>query len=408
MTADTFDHARLTRVVSGEGSLRRIGSFARAYGNEATGSPARALLVAGSAAARASGALGEVERSLLASGVEFELLEGVPPNPGVAIVDAGAGLAVTHQASVVVGVGGGSALDAAKAMAVAAAMRSHFRRFLSGIGGANDVVSAALPVIAVPTMPGSGSELNGTSVIVDEATGRKLSSHSPLAAPRLCLCDVRYMATAPRRLLAAGIADALCHAVEAAFSIRATVASDAYAEAAVRMLLRHGLAAVDNPEGDAPIDDLTRCWWATTLAGEALSLAGSIVAHPLAHPLSARIGMHHGESVALIEPSVVGFLDGRIESQVAVRVSEWFGSRAAKGGTALRAIRARMGNWFGELGVEEHAAGAVAGIDLDELHMQTLVADVLASGSRGLQNTPGTTLDENDVRELYGRVLGRN
>lgn len=390
-----FHGSQPTRLVAGSGVESRVGRYAASYG-------LRALIVAGERHARASGLLARVLGALRSEGMDAELLEGVGPNPTVSVVDAGATLARAWRADVIVGVGGGSVVDAAKAIATAATTDDgrSFRSHLSGLRPPGLLVTTALPVVALPTLPGSGSESNGTSVITDDETGRKLSAHSDLAAPRIALLDPELVLDAPASLVGAGLADAWCHALEAGLSSAATIASDALAEQALRMLQRDGSTPVDDrTDRDARAVALIRAWWATNLAGLALTHAGSIVTHPLAHPLSARLDARHGVAVAALEPAVLAIFaerfadDGRIS-----RIARWIDVRGSDDpATAVRGVLTKLGRYASGMGVRESAAD----LGLVEPLVADVVRDARASGSRGLANLPG---GEPTADELF-RVL---
>jgi alcohol dehydrogenase class IV len=360
----------------------QAGRYAAAYGR-------RALLVTGESHARRSGLLARVQAALHADDMAVEMLEGVGANPTASVVDAGALLARAWRADVIVAIGGGSVVDAAKAIATSAAADEHrpFREHLSGIRTSSLLVTAALPVVALPTLPGSGSETNGTSVITDDETGRKLSAHSDLAAPRIALLDPELVADAPRELVAPGLVDAWCHAVEAGLSGSSTIASDALAEQALRMLQRAGAETLALDSRAARVEAIARAWWATNLAGMALTLAGSIVTHPLAHPLSARLDARHGEAVAALEPSVLAaFADRFIADGRITRVAHWLDVRGAEDPeTALRGVLGRLVRCCTTLGVRS----SVADLGLVEPLVADVVRDARASGSRGLANLPG-------------------
>jgi alcohol dehydrogenase class IV len=415
VTQTAFELYQPTQVVSGHGVAARVASFAQLFGT-------RALVITGGASARACCALGDVEDSLKRAGMEFDYLEGVPTNPSCAVVDAGGTLVRAEGIDVVIAVGGGSVIDVAKAVATVAVSRLSYRRYLSGLRDGSERLDATLPVIAVPTLPGSGSETNGTSVVVDDITGRKLSAHSDLAAPRVALLDATYAAHAPRELLALGMVDALCHAIEAALSPRATVASDALAEAAISMLLRDAPLAIeaeppvvpgspDGLDGDdgGPAPDwsdaceaLARCVWATNLAGQALSLSGSIATHPLAHPISARCGAHHGATVALLEPVVLALHGERYGADM-VKLARWIGAPHNAGVAAsTRRVVNRLVTLNRKLGV----AVTAEGLGLTPELVDELVADALASGSRGLEAPPSTpAFDGDDLRAVYDAAI---
>jgi alcohol dehydrogenase class IV len=384
-------HASLpTRLVGGSGVAAQVGRYAVGYGD-------RALVVVGDDHARASGLLARVTASLQSEGACVELVEGIGPNPSVATVDAGAALARAWRADVVLGLGGGSVLDVAKAIATAAAARDPetFAHHLSGLRRPGLLlVDSVLPVIALPTLPGSGSESNGTSVITDDASGRKLSAHSDLAAPRIALLDPELLRDAPAELLGPGLADGFCHALEAALSSSSTIASDALAEQAMRMLLRLGPAPLRERGDD---EGTLAAWWATNLAGQALTLAGSIVTHPLAHPLSARLDARHGAAVAALEPAVLAsFRDRFLESGSATKVGRWLDVRGAAKDpeAALRGVLTKLLRYCSSLGV----TGSIVDLGVRQELVSELVRDARASGSRGLRNLPG---EEPTPEELF-------
>lgn len=378
-----FHGSQPTRLVAGSGVEAQVGRYAASYG-------LRALVVAGERHARASGLLARVLGALRAEGMAAELLEGVGANPSVAVVDAGASLARAWRADVVVAVGGGSVVDAAKAIATAAPIDDgrSFRTHLSGLRPPGLLVVAALPVVALPTIPGSGSETNGTSVITDDETGRKLSAHSDLAAPRIALLDPELVLDAPAELIAPGLVDAWCHALEAGLSASSTIASDALAEQALRMLQRDAASPVDERRArEERSVALTRAWWASNLAGLALTHAGSIVTHPLAHPLSARLDARHGEAVAALEPAVLAtFADRFVADGRISRIARWIDVRGADDpATALRGVVTKLGRYATSLGVRATATD----LGLAEQLVAEVVRDARASGSRGLANLPG-------------------
>lgn len=390
-----FHVGATTHVVGGSGIVDRCGSWVATYGE-------RALLVVGERHARASGLLPRIEGALRAAALQVELVEGIGPNPGVGAVDAAATFARAWRADVVVAVGGGSVLDAAKAIATAAGARERrsFAEHLSGRRAADLLVDSVLPVVAIPTLPGSGSETNGTSVITDLETGRKLSAHSDLAAPRIALLDPELLLDVPDELVAPGLVDGACHALEAGLSVRASPASDALAEQALRMLLR---LAGDPLDEAAPrevrLDSIIRAWWATNLAGQALTLAGSIVTHPLAHPVSARLDARHGEAVAALEAATIAVLTDRIAAgEQLVRVATWLDVRGARDpAKSIPGVLAKLSRYCRDLGVTR----SLGDLGVDEPSLQVLVRDARASGSRGLAGLSG---GEPTPEELF-RIL---
>jgi alcohol dehydrogenase class IV len=208
------------------------------------------------------------------------------------------------------------------------------------------------------------------------------------------LLDPELLRDAPAELLGPGLADGFCHALEAALSSSATIASDALAEQAMRMLLRLGPAPLRERGDD---EGALAAWWATNLAGQALTLAGSIVTHPLAHPLSARLDARHGAAVAALEPAVLAsFRDRFLESGSATKVGRWLDVRGAAKDpdAALRGVLTKLLRYCSALGV----TGSIVDLGVRQELVSELVRDARASGSRGLRNLPG---EEPTPEELF-------
>jgi alcohol dehydrogenase class IV len=292
--AFTFEQSG--RIVFGRGSLGEIGRAAAAYG-------AKALLVTGRSFAAGSGYLGKLVESLREAGLEVHVFSEVEPNPSFRTVERGARLAVGRGVEVVVGFGGGSALDAAKAVAA-----------LAKLGGSPadhlypKSVEAALPVIAAPTTTGTGSEVTRYSVLTDPEAGRKVVMQGPALVPKVAILDPDVTDYMPGRLVAGTGFDALSHALEAFLSRRASPLSDLFAVEAARLILGN-LAKAARRSGEAREVML----YASTLAGVAINQAGSALVHGLGYYLTARHDVHHGVANALLLPHVLAYYAQRTD-----------------------------------------------------------------------------------------------
>lgn len=373
----------VTRVVGGVDIVDRVGDWASTWGS-------RALVVLGDHHARESGVWSRVEGSLRSAGMDVELLEGIPSDPGVAVVDAGAALARARRSDVVVACGGGSVIDVAKAIAVAVRGDGRsFREHLSGARAADLMIDDALPVVAVPTLIGSGSETNGTSVISDEVTGGKWSAHSELATPRLALLDPTLVDSAPLELLGPGLVDAVCHALEAGLSTSADLASDAFAEQAVRMLRRDIAAACAAGDPISRHGALQRCWWASNLASQALTGSGSIVTHPLAHAIATLTGARHGSLVAALEPAVITtFAEDLFQTGALAKVATWFDVRGVARATDSGVVAQGLLGKLSRTCRDAHVTSSLQDLGLTTDGFGEVVRAARASGSRGLRSMP--------------------
>ena len=291
-----FTFEQSGRIVFGRGSLGEVGQAAASHGT-------RALLVTGRSFAASSGFLSKLLASIREAGLEVHVFSEVEPNPSLRTVERGARFAASKGVDVVVGFGGGSALDAAKAIAA-----------LVKLGGSPSdhlypkSVEAALPVIAAPTTTGTGSEVTRYSVLTDADAGRKVVMQGPALVPKVAILDPDVTDYMPGRLVAGTGFDALSHALEAFLSRRASPLSDLFAVEAARLILGNLAKAVRGSREAREI-----MLYASMLAGVAINQAGSTLAHGLGYYLTARHEVHHGVANALLLPHVLAFYAQRTD-----------------------------------------------------------------------------------------------
>lgn len=285
-----------TSVRFGQGLLRNLGEMVGPLGQ-------RALLVGYADAGPLAKHYAAAQESLRRSGLEVVPFLAVGTEPGPEIVDQGVEQIDRHQATVVVGLGGGSVLDTAKAMAWAAVDRGPFASRLA------DTETAAhdlkpLPCVALPTTAGTGSEISDVVVFSKESQQQpsqpiKASFFGPSLRPTLAVIDPELALGLPPALTAASGADALAHAVESCLSRRSHPMAMLYASEAVRLILEHLPRAVRHPDTHEPREALAL---AAMLAGVAFSTAGVVVSHAMAHALGSLLGVPHGQAVAVATP----------------------------------------------------------------------------------------------------------
>ncbi len=299
----SFDFYAPTRILFGRGRLEELPRLASALGR-------RALLVTGAASARGSGLLDRLERLLAAGGVRAVAFP-VAGEPEVETVDRAAAAARAAGCDLVIGVGGGSCLDAAKAAALLATNAGSALDYLEVIGRGLRPERPGLPVIAVPTTAGTGAEVTRNAVLGHPPARRKASLRHEYVLPRLALVDPALTDGLPRPVTAASGLDALTQLLEAFLSRRAHPFSDALAldglrRAARALPLAYRLApgAGDRPaEPGADLraarDDLAL---AALASGLCLGSAGLGVIHGLSGPLGGRFPIPHGLACATLLP----------------------------------------------------------------------------------------------------------
>ncbi|WP_210493093.1 iron-containing alcohol dehydrogenase [Patulibacter sp. SYSU D01012] len=260
---------------------------------------ARALLVT-DAHLRAAGVADEVAGLLRDGGFAVEVFDEVEPDPSDATVDEGRARLVAHEADVVVAVGGGSVLDAAKAIAVRGANPGPLR----DRQGYGRLSGAGLPVVALPTTAGTGSEATRVVVITDTATDTKMMLLDDRLVPAVALVDVELSATMPPALTAHVGVDTLTHGIEAYVSRRATPETDELAGSCVALCGAHLEAAWrDGRDLDARAG-MAR---AAYEGGAAFSNSSVCLVHGMSRPLGALFHVPHGLSNAVLLPTVTAY-----------------------------------------------------------------------------------------------------
>lgn len=280
-----------TEVVFGRGVENKAGEVAAKYGK-------RALLVYGKGSAVRSGLIGRVRASLEEAGIAVEEFGGAQPNPTLAHAEEGVQKALEMKADMVIAVGGGSAIDTAKAIAHGAAQPEDK---LWDIWLKKVPLTSSLAVGAVLTMPAAGSEMSDSAVLTDTQTGRKAGINTPFNRCRFALMDPELGATLPPYQLAAGVADIMMHTMERYFipDIKCEL-TDEIAEGLLRVVIKNGAIIVKDP---SDYDAMAEVFWASSLSHNNLTECGrgkDFSVHKLGHPLSARFGVTHGASLACV------------------------------------------------------------------------------------------------------------
>jgi alcohol dehydrogenase class IV len=254
------------------------------------------------------------------------VFDGVEPDPTDAAVDEGRAALVAHEADVVVGLGGGSALDAAKTIAVRGGNPGPMRQYM----GYQQLVGAGLPVIAIPTTAGTGAEATRVVVVTDTSTDTKMMLLDDRLCPTVALVDVELSATMPRPLTAHVGVDTLTHGIEAFVSAKATAETDPLALACVRRCGEHLRAAWDDGDPEARAG-MAR---AAYEGGAAFANASVCLVHGMSRPLGAVFHVPHGLSNAVLLPTVTAFsLSGAPERYAEVaRALGFVGGGSAGGG----------------------------------------------------------------------------
>jgi len=290
---NAFDFELRTRIVFGRQRIDDLGEFAAQLRAR------RALVVSDPGIVEA----GHTERgcaALRTCGIEWQVFDGVHENPTTEDVAAGRQLAEQFRPDLIVGLGGGSSMDCAKGINFLHTGGGEMQDY-QGVGRATQEM---LPMIAIPTTAGTGSEAQSFALISDAQTDEKMACGDKKASFRIALLDPELTLTQPPRITALTGIDALAHAVESYVSKRRNPVSTAFSREAWRLLSAHFPQVLDEPEN---LSARAGMQLGACFAGLAIENSMLGAAHALANPLTAKCGVPHGEAVGMMLPHVVRF-----------------------------------------------------------------------------------------------------
>lgn len=284
-----------TKIIAGAGSFNLLGNEARELGEHA-------LLVTGQSSARQTGLLDRAVSDLNEHGVSVVIFDKVESNPRSSTVDEGANIMRTEKVDIVIALGGGSPMDAAKGMVIAAASDYAVWHYIKS---GETVASATVKLITVPTVAGSGSEANCGAVITNWDTHEKCVLCDQRAYPAVSIIDPELTMTLPAKPTAQGGVDIFCHLVEPYITAASPhPLTDGIVETTMKIVvdyLPHALKKPGNLEARAHLS------WASTIACSAFASLGggngSMTMHGMEHPLSGYYDMAHGDGLAALLPA---------------------------------------------------------------------------------------------------------
>ncbi len=282
-----------TRIIFGEGSLKRVGEEAKKFGS-------KVLIVTGKSSAKKTGRLDEVVDSLVSQNLRVEVFDKVEPDPSVETVEEGAKVAKKCAVDVVIGLGGGSPMDAAKAIALLMTNKGSITDYF----GTDKVKEPAIPVIAIPTTAGTGSEVTKYAVVTDRKKILKQIIGSFHISPVLAILDPVLTLSMPASLTANTGADALSHAVEGYVSTQSTPVGDILALKSISLIAESLPEAISQP-GNLKIRE--KMLFASMLAGLVINSAGAGIIHGMGYFITLHYGAPHGLANALLMPEVMEF-----------------------------------------------------------------------------------------------------
>jgi alcohol dehydrogenase class IV len=280
----------IPEIIFGRGSLNQLGQCSRRMGGD------KVLLVTDPGIID-KGWVDEALGYLKQEGLNTVVYDNVVTNPRAFQVEQGALEYSRNECDVIVALGGGSPMDAAKGIAILVSNKGRIEDYV----GCNLITQPIPPLICVPTTAGTGSDVSQFAIIADQEKKIKMTILSRAIMPNISLIDPRLLQTESSELIASTGMDALTHAIEAYVSSLSWSLTDPHASHAIKLVFRHLLEAVNKRS----LDPLEGMAIASLEAGAAFSNAILGAVHALAHPLGGRYDMHHGLANAILLPVVL-------------------------------------------------------------------------------------------------------
>ncbi|NLJ24967.1 MAG: iron-containing alcohol dehydrogenase [Firmicutes bacterium] len=309
MVMQSYSFFMPTKVVHGEKELVAQAEQLRQFGK-------KCLLVTGKNSARLSGALDDAEEALKSQGIGYEHFDRVENNPSLENVAAGGEVARRYKPDFILAIGGGSPLDAAKAIATLATNQIDPDELYS-----NKFDHTPLPIVAIPTTAGTGSEVTPYSILTVPEAETKRSFSVPELFPKIAFLDWRYTENLPVPITRDTAVDALSHLVEGYLSRRATGTSDIFSEQGMRLWAKCIPAL---RKGEFRPEDRDRLLVASTLGGITISHTGTTLVHSLGYSLTYYHDLPHGRANGVLMGEYLRYTAKHAPEQVS-NVLGWLG-----------------------------------------------------------------------------------
>jgi alcohol dehydrogenase len=282
-----------TTVHYGAGKLSELGSLLRSFN-------ASKILIVTDRGIVASGILKKCTDAILSEHIRFSLFDGVEPNPTTESVEKGLTLAKRESIHAIVSIGGGSSIDASKAINVLLANGGQ----ITDYHGFNRVRKKGLPLIAIPTTAGTGSEMTSVMLISDNKTHQKIVCSDPKIIPDVAILDPTLTLSLPPAVTIESGLDALGSSIEAYVSKAANEYSDVLALRATEIIANNIVKVYEEPFN---LDSRSKMLIGANMMGLAVHLSYIGAAHSMANPLTKHFGIRHGIAVGIVLPYVMLF-----------------------------------------------------------------------------------------------------
>lgn len=377
----SFEFQHHTRLICGSGTTSRLGQLAKEIGGT------RVLIVSDPGVVSA----GHFEKglsSVKAAGLEVTAFHDLHPNPTTDDVNAAVGLAKEFKPDLIVGLGGGSSMDCAKGLNFVYSCGGQMRDYW-GVGKATkDLV----PMIAVPTTSGTGSEAQSFALISDSQTHVKMACGDKRALPAVAILDPELTVTQPRQLTALTGIDAMTHALEAYVTKSRNPMSMTFAREAWELLSSSFLQVLQN-QLDVPLRSQMQL--GAYLSGMAIESSMLGAAHALANPLTARFSIPHGQAVGMMMPHIIR---ANAQDRTTTRLYEDLATSIGFSGNNGKSSSDYLADWFSGALASSGMRAALSELPIPDDSLGLLTSDAMPQWT--LQHNP-RVLSSEEVLQLY-------
>ncbi len=334
----------------------------------------RLFAVTGHSSMEDAGVLDTLRKQCATAGVALCIHKGISTNPLHVDVDAVVDACRNFGADTVLGLGGGSSIDVAKMVAMLMTNGGSSWDYIS-IGGNSlrKIEKPTLPLIAVPTTSGTGSESTPYAVVTHAETKMKKGMGHPYLYPKVALLDPELLALMPPEQVAVTGFDAFGQALEGYTSGRSTLHSEFYGYSALKLIAENFERVFDYPND---LDAKAKMAWGATLAGLSIGLVDVNLAHAMSHPLSGRFNIQHGRAVALCTAPAIWFNRAHVGDKY-TQAAALFGSG---GGSADESAKSLIDAFY-QLAEKFDVDLKLKNYDLGDVDMDAVAVDALEIGA---------------------------
>lgn len=387
---NNFSFYNPTKIVFGRGTVSQLGELAGAYGK-------RILLVYGGGSIKRIGLYDQVMEQLNGIGAQVVELAGVEPNPRLTTVQRGIELCRQHNVEFILGVGGGSVIDASKAIAAGVPYEGDVWDFF--VHKAR--IESALPLGAVLTLSATGTEMNGNAVVTNWELNQKLGMGSIHVYPKFSILDPALTFSVPADQTANGIVDTMSHVFEQYFSRTPdTPLQERFCESILQTVIENGEAAVREPENyEVRANLMLSSTFALNGGMISVGMANDWASHAIEHSISAVYDIAHGAGLSIVFPNWMKYVyQARIDRFVQYAVRVWGIDPSGKSDDeiALAGIQATR-DFFTRIG----APATLGDVGIGREKIDVMAADAVRFGPIGSFKK----LEEADVRAILEMAL---